>query len=86
MNYLESLNPQQFEVAKIIKGKRIVNAAAGSGKTSTVVSNVRYTIDSGVDPSNILMFTFTRKAALEMKERLKKAIGPLVKKVTIGTY
>ena len=86
MNYLESLNTQQFEVAKIIKGKRIVNAAAGSGKTSTVVSNVRYTIDSGVDPSNILMFTFTRKAALEMKERLKKAIGPLAKKVTIGTY
>lgn len=86
LNYLDSLNPQQFEVAKIIKGKRIVNAAAGSGKTSTVVSNVRYTIDSGVDPGNILMFTFTRKAALEMKERLKKAIGPLVKKVTIGTY
>ena len=43
-------------------------------------------IEQGIDPANILMFTFTRKAALEMKERMIKKIGAIAKPVTVCTY
>jgi len=83
---LENLNEQQLPVAKRIEGKFIVNAGAGSGKTSTIVTRTAYMIEQGIDPANILMFTFTRKAALEMKERMIKKIGAIAKPVTVCTY
>ena len=83
---LESLNEQQLPVAKRIDGKFIVNASAGSGKTHTIVTRTAYMIEQGVDPVNILMFTFTRKAAIEMKERMIKQIGAIAKPVTVCTY
>ena len=43
-------------------------------------------IEQGIDPANILMFTFTRKAALEMKERMIAKIGAIAKPVTVCTY
>ena len=83
---LENLNEQQLPVAKRIEGKFIVNAGAGSGKTSTIVTRTAYMIEQGIDPANILMFTFTRKAALEMKERMIAKIGAIAKPVTVCTY
>ena len=83
---LEGLNEQQLPVAKRIEGKFIVNAGAGSGKTSTIVTRTAYMIEQGIDPANILMFTFTRKAALEMKERMISKIGAIAKPVTVCTY
>ena len=43
-------------------------------------------IEQGINPGSILMFTFTRKAAMEMKERMIAKIGPQAKAVTICTY
>ena len=43
-------------------------------------------IEQGINPGSILMFTFTRKAAMEMKERMIAKIGPQAKDVTICTY
>lgn len=83
---LEGLNKQQLPVAKRIDGKFIVNSGAGSGKTFVIVTRTAYMIEQGIDPASILMFTFTRKAAIEMKERMIKQIGAIAKPVTICTY
>lgn len=83
---LEGLNEQQLPVAKRIDGKFIVNSSAGSGKTTVIVTRTAYMIEQGIDPANILMFTFTRKAALEMKERMIAKIGAIAKPVTVCTY
>lgn len=55
-------------------------------KTKTVVARTQYMILDGVKPSNILLFTFTNKAAKEIKERIAKAVGPKASDITIGTY
>jgi len=62
---LEGLNKQQLPVAKRIDGKFIVNSSAGSGKTTVIVTRTAYMIEQGIDPANILMFTFTRKGAYD---------------------
>lgn len=60
----------------------LVSAAAGSGKTAVLVARIISLIESGIDVDNILIVTFTKAAAAEMKERVlrtleeKKAINP----------
>lgn len=83
---LGSLNDDQKEVVKNIHGKYAVLATAGSGKTHCMVSRVDYMINMGIDAKNILMFTFTKKAAEEMKERAIKAIGEEASNLTVSTY
>lgn len=61
-----SLNPEQFQTAMLMDGPAVVMAGAGSGKTHTLVSRVAYLIDSGVNPSEILMLTFTKKYSYEI--------------------
>lgn len=83
---LSELNEQQQKPVIDYKGPSIVLAAAGSGKTRVIVSKAAYMIEDGVNPKNILMFTFTRKGANEIKERVVKQIGEKGKFITVGTY
>lgn len=65
------LDPQQR--AAIVNGEDncLVVSSAGSGKTSTIQGKVRYLIDKcGIDPGDILLITYTRKAAGELRERI----------------
>lgn len=63
------LNPQQ-EKAVMCNDKRIVcMAGAGSGKTFCLIERISRLVDEGVRPDEILALTFTRAAALEMRER-----------------
>ncbi|MFZ0280613.1 MAG: UvrD-helicase domain-containing protein, partial [Bacteroidales bacterium] len=66
INYGQELNPAQFEAATNINGPVLVIAGAGSGKTRVIVYRVAFMMENGIDPGNILLLTFTRKAANEM--------------------
>jgi DNA helicase-2/ATP-dependent DNA helicase PcrA len=86
IDYAAALNPQQLAAVTAGDGPALVIAGAGSGKTRTLVYRVAYLIDSGVDPSNILLLTFTRKSAQEMLERAGELIGTSTQRVCGGTF
>ena len=65
---------------------RIKSLTITTTKTKTVISMSQYRILNGIDPSQICLFTFTNKAANEMKERIRVAVGELADKITVGTY
>ena len=85
-NEFNNLNPAQKEAATTIEGNLLINAVAGSGKTKTLACRTAYMIKSGIAPQSILMFTFTNKAANELKERVHAYIGKAAKGITVGTY
>ncbi|MGA1870151.1 MAG: ATP-dependent helicase [bacterium] len=69
INYQKELNQSQYFAATTINGPLLVIAGAGSGKTRTLTYRVSYLIENNIDPSGILLLTFTRKAAQEMISR-----------------
>ncbi len=72
-DFLKDLNPDQQKAVIKTDGPTIILAGAGSGKTRVLTYKVIYLINFlGVDSNNILMVTFTNKAAKEMKERIQK--------------
>ena len=71
MEYLQNLNPNQLQAVTTTSKKVLVVAGAGSGKTRVLTERIKYLLDNGVDPREIASFTFTKRAALEMKYRLK---------------
>lgn len=83
---LGRLNEQQREAAINYQGPCVVNAAPGAGKTATLIARAAYMIEDGVSPDHILLFTFTRKAAKEIKDRVQAQIGEKAKGITVGTY
>jgi len=70
INYAEELNPQQYDAVTSPPGAALVIAGAGSGKTRTLTYRVAWLLEQGIPPRNILLLTFTNKAAREMIERV----------------
>jgi ATP-dependent helicase/nuclease subunit A len=56
------------------KGKTIVSASAGSGKTTVMIEKLLGILKGGADVSSILAVTYTKKAAAQMREKLRKKI------------
>ena len=74
-DYLMSLNDQQRSAATTTEGYIRVIAGAGSGKTKTLTSRYLYLVEElGISTANILCVTFTNKAALEMKKRIRRQL------------
>jgi len=86
IDYAAALNAQQLAAVTAGEGPSLVIAGAGSGKTRTLVYRVAYLIDSGIDPSHILLLTFTRKSSQEMLERAGELIGVRSELVRGGTF
>ncbi|MEO8885281.1 MAG: UvrD-helicase domain-containing protein [Mucilaginibacter sp.] len=86
MDYLEGLNPEQKAAVQQIKGPVMIIAGAGSGKTRVITYRVAHLIRNGVDSFNILVLTFTNKAAREMRERITHLVGTEAKNIWMGTF
>ena len=66
------LDPQQRDSIVKLEDNCLVIASAGSGKTSTILGKAKYLVEKRkIDPSKILLITYTRKAANELHERMK---------------
>ena len=80
-------NPSQQRAIAHLSGPMMVLAGPGSGKTSVIVERTAYMInEGGISPSNILVVTFSRAAAKEMKERFLSFTGQQYTPVTFGTF
>ncbi len=86
IHYKEELNPAQYEAAVTHQGPLLVLAGAGSGKTRTLVFRVARMVEAGIDPTSILLMTFTRRAAQEMLQRVETLLGNRCDLVTGGTF
>ncbi|PWS25976.1 ATP-dependent DNA helicase [Pedobacter yonginense] len=86
MDYLEGLNPQQRAAVENTKGPVMIVAGAGSGKTRVITYRVAHLIQTGTDPFNILVLTFTNKASKDMRERISKVVGAEAKNIWMGTF
>ncbi|HIE43621.1 MAG TPA: ATP-dependent helicase [Candidatus Omnitrophica bacterium] len=85
-NYLEDLNPEQLQAVTAEDGPSMVIAGAGSGKTRIVTYRVAYLVDKGIPARNILLVTFTQKAAREMLHRLSGLISMDTSQLWGGTF
>jgi DNA helicase-2/ATP-dependent DNA helicase PcrA len=74
IKYTRELNKSQLEAVVNIDGPVLVIAGAGSGKTRVIVHRVAFMLENGVFPNNILLLTFTRKAAGEMLGRVEELL------------
>lgn len=87
IDYTGELNNAQLEAVITTNGPVLVIAGAGSGKTRVIVYRVAFMIENGINPNNILLLTFTRKAASEMLGRVQKLLNDAsAQKVFGGTF
>lgn len=86
IDYENELNKAQLEAVLHKDGPLLIIAGAGSGKTRTLTYKVARLIEDGVAPENILLLTFTRRAAREMISRAENILGSGLGKITGGTF
>lgn len=85
-SYLDKLNPRQREAVTSTEGPLQIIAVAGSGKTTVLVNRVAYLVESGVKPEEILLLTFTKKAASNMLQRAAKLSDERCSEVYAKTF
>ena len=83
---LDELNEAQRAAVQSRDGAHLVVAGAGTGKTRTLVHRVAWLIEQGVAPGQIVLLTFTRRAAEEMLDRVAAQVGPEARAVRGGTF
>lgn len=86
IDYVNALNAEQYAAVSSPPGKALVIAGAGSGKTRTLTYRVAWLLDHGVEPRQILLLTFTNKAAREMVGRVRELIAGDTSDLWAGTF
>jgi DNA helicase-2/ATP-dependent DNA helicase PcrA len=86
VDFKRDLNEEQLEIVDNIKGPMLVIAGAGSGKTRTIVYAVAKLLLTGAKPNEIMLVTFTNKAANEMITRVETLLGTKPKGIWAGTF
>jgi DNA helicase-2/ATP-dependent DNA helicase PcrA len=86
VRYEDELNQEQLDVVMAGEGPMLVIAGAGSGKTRALTYRVSRLIEDGVDPSEILLVTFTNKAAREMLSRVEQLVTIDTRRIWGGTF
>ena len=86
IDYQKELNEEQLNVVMAGSGPIMVIAGAGSGKTRVVTYRVARLLENGTSPNNILLLTFTNKAAREMLHRVEHLIKIDTRYIWGGTF
>src|SRR4051812_21459530 len=86
IDYAAELNEQQFAAVTAPPGPQLIIAGAGSGKTRTLTYRVAYLLENGIDPRNILLLTFTNKAARQMLDRVANLLPFDASWIWCGTF
>jgi len=86
IDYAAELNKQQLAAVTASPGPQLIIAGAGSGKTRTLTYRVAYLLENGIDPRNILLLTFTNKAARQMLERVANLLPIDASGIWGGTF
>ncbi|MGH8019416.1 MAG: ATP-dependent helicase [Opitutaceae bacterium] len=86
IDFRGELNDEQFAAVTARPGPMLVLAGAGSGKTRTLTYRVAYLLSQGVDARDILLLTFTNKAAKEMLRRVEDLTGVEARRFWGGTF
>lgn len=82
-----AFHESQLQAIKHYQGPAMILAGPGSGKTTVITHRTKYLIEEcGIDPSHILVITFTRAAAREMKERFDTLMNGQPQRVAFGTF
>lgn len=86
IDYRKELNDEQYAAVSSPEGRALVIAGAGSGKTRTLTYRVAWLLDQGVEARNILLLTFTNKAAREMIGRVRDLVTQDTSDLWAGTF
>lgn len=82
-----AFHESQLRAIRHKDGPMMVLAGPGSGKTTVITHRIKYLVEKhGVEPGGILVITFTKAAALEMKQRFQKLMGGRTLPVSFGTF
>jgi len=86
IDYVAALNAEQYLAVSSPPGKALVIAGAGSGKTRTLTYRVAWLLDHDVEAKQVLLLTFTNKAAREMIERVRDLVPHDTSDLWAGTF
>ena len=85
-DWKKELNPQQLAVVEAPAKELLVLAGAGTGKTRTLIYRIAHLIDQGCPPEQIMLVTFTNRAAREMTSRIESLLGIEMRRCHAGTF
>ncbi len=86
IDYVAALNAEQYAAVSSPAGRALVIAGAGSGKTRTLTYRVAWLLDHGVSSREVLLLTFTNKAAREMTGRVRDLVPHDTSDLWAGTF